>query len=109
MPSLEDDFKQVFGLSNGKWWLLLYGSQHQKTKLFVLNFIVRDITIVETKTLSPSLTLTMTNGDASHALAGGKVNISAGGATPLHIAADNGSLELINCLFKAGTDLNISD
>ncbi|CAL0313155.1 unnamed protein product [Lupinus luteus] len=42
-------------------------------------------------------------------LAGGKVNISDGGATPLHIAADNGSLELINCLLKAGTDPNISD
>ncbi|CAL0314587.1 unnamed protein product [Lupinus luteus] len=42
-------------------------------------------------------------------MSGGKVNISAGGATPLHIAADNGSLELINCLFKAGTDPNISD
>lgn len=41
--------------------------------------------------------------------AGAKVNISAGGATPLHIAADNGSLELINCLLKAGADPNISD
>lgn len=41
--------------------------------------------------------------------AGAKVNISAGGATPLHIAADNGSLELINCLLKAGADPNVSD
>ncbi|CAL0315958.1 unnamed protein product [Lupinus luteus] len=42
-------------------------------------------------------------------LAGGKLNISDGGATPLHIAADNGSLELINCLLKSGADPNISD
>ena len=41
--------------------------------------------------------------------AGAKVNISAGGATPLHIAADNGSLEIINCLLKAGADPNVSD
>ncbi|KAF7817823.1 Ankyrin-1 isoform A [Senna tora] len=41
--------------------------------------------------------------------AGGKVNVSAGGATPLHIAADNGSPELINCLLKAGADPNVSD
>lgn len=41
--------------------------------------------------------------------AGAKVNISAGGATPLHIAADNGSLELLNCLLKAGADPNVSD
>lgn len=41
--------------------------------------------------------------------AGAKVNVSAGGATPLHIAADNGSLELINSLLKAGTDPNVSD
>lgn len=41
--------------------------------------------------------------------AGAKVNVSAGGATPLHIAADNGSPELINCLLKAGADPNVSD
>lgn len=41
--------------------------------------------------------------------AGAKVNISAGGATPLHIAADNGSLELLNCLLKVGADPDVSD
>ncbi|XP_024025168.1 uncharacterized protein LOC21407303 [Morus notabilis] len=41
--------------------------------------------------------------------AGAKVNISAGGATPLHIAADNGSTEIINCLLKAGADPNVTD
>ncbi|GLT55205.1 hypothetical protein SLA2020_283480 [Shorea laevis] len=41
--------------------------------------------------------------------AGAKVNISAGGATPLHIAAYNGSLEIINCLLKAGADPNVTD
>ena len=41
--------------------------------------------------------------------AGAKVNISAGGATPLHIAADHGSLEIINCLLKAGADPNVID
>ncbi|GMY20820.1 ankyrin repeat, PH and SEC7 domain containing protein secG [Fagus crenata] len=41
--------------------------------------------------------------------AGANVNISAGGATPLHIAADNGSLEIINCLLKAKADPNVSD
>lgn len=41
--------------------------------------------------------------------AGANVNISAGGATPLHIAADNGSLEIINCLLKAGADPNVTD
>lgn len=41
--------------------------------------------------------------------AGAKVNIIAGGATPLHIAADHGSLELTNCLLKAGADPNVSD
>jgi len=44
-----------------------------------------------------------------HIQAGAKVNVSAGGATPLHIAADNGSLELINSLLKAGADPNVSD
>lgn len=43
------------------------------------------------------------------AQAGGKVNISAGGATPLHIAADNGNPEIINCLLDAGADPNIMD
>ncbi|KAI5669485.1 hypothetical protein M9H77_19338 [Catharanthus roseus] len=41
--------------------------------------------------------------------AGAKVNVSAGGATPLHIAADNGSPEIINCLLKAGADPNSID
>ncbi|GMN25542.1 hypothetical protein TIFTF001_000982 [Ficus carica] len=41
--------------------------------------------------------------------AGAKVNISAGGATPLHIAADNGSTEIINRLLKAGADPNVTD
>lgn len=41
--------------------------------------------------------------------AGAKANISAGGATPLHIAADNGSLELLNCLLKVGADPDVSD
>ncbi|XP_030534830.2 ankyrin-1 [Rhodamnia argentea] len=41
--------------------------------------------------------------------AGANVNISAGGATPLHIAADNGNPEIINCLLDAGADPNIVD
>ncbi|KAK4282898.1 hypothetical protein QN277_014223 [Acacia crassicarpa] len=41
--------------------------------------------------------------------AGANVNISAGGATPLHIAADNGNPEFINCLLKAGADPNVID
>lgn len=41
--------------------------------------------------------------------AGAKVNVSAGGATPLHIASDNGSLELMNSLLKAGADPNVAD
>lgn len=41
--------------------------------------------------------------------AGAKVNITAGGATPLHIAADNGSPEIINSLLKAGADPNVTD
>ncbi|XVF06340.1 hypothetical protein REPUB_Repub06bG0039400 [Reevesia pubescens] len=41
--------------------------------------------------------------------AGAKVNVTAGGATPLHIAADNGSPELINSLLKAGADTNAPD
>ncbi|KAJ0902143.1 putative ankyrin repeat-containing domain-containing protein [Helianthus annuus] len=41
--------------------------------------------------------------------AGAKVNIIAGGATPLHIAADIGNSELITCLLKAGADPNMTD
>ncbi|XP_050224541.1 uncharacterized protein LOC126674177 [Mercurialis annua] len=41
--------------------------------------------------------------------AGANVNITAGGATPLHIAADNGSPEILTCLLKAGADPNLSD
>ncbi|XP_057960363.1 uncharacterized protein LOC131152629 [Malania oleifera] len=41
--------------------------------------------------------------------AGANVNITAGGATPLHIAADNGSPDIINCLLKAGADPNAPD
>ncbi|GAB2287431.1 hypothetical protein Dimus_021808 [Dionaea muscipula] len=41
--------------------------------------------------------------------AGANVNVSAGGATPLHIAADNGSSEIINCLLDAGADPNVAD
>ncbi|XVF01559.1 hypothetical protein REPUB_Repub04eG0099600 [Reevesia pubescens] len=41
--------------------------------------------------------------------AGAKVSVIAGGATPLHIAADNGSPELINSLLKAGADPNFLD
>lgn len=37
------------------------------------------------------------------------MNITAGGATPLHIAADNGSPEIINSLLKAGADPNVTD
>lgn len=37
------------------------------------------------------------------------MNITAGGATPLHIAADGGSPEIINCLLKAGADPNSID
>ncbi|XP_008802839.1 ankyrin-1 [Phoenix dactylifera] len=41
--------------------------------------------------------------------AGASPNINAGGATPLHVAADNGSIEVIDCLLKAGGDPNICD
>ncbi|KAB2621420.1 ankyrin-1 [Pyrus ussuriensis x Pyrus communis] len=41
--------------------------------------------------------------------AGAKVNISAGGATPLHIAADIGSPEILQLLLKGGGDPNITD
>lgn len=41
--------------------------------------------------------------------AGARVNVTAGGATPLHIAADNGNPEIINCLLKAGADPNVTE
>jgi ankyrin repeat protein len=41
--------------------------------------------------------------------AGANPNIKAGGATPLHIAADSRHIELINCLLKAGGDPNAYD
>lgn len=41
--------------------------------------------------------------------AGANVNIIAGGATPLHIAADIGNIQIINCLLKAGADPNVAD
>jgi ankyrin repeat protein len=41
--------------------------------------------------------------------AGAHPNIRAGGATPLHIAADGGNMEIINCLLKAGSDPNACD
>lgn len=41
--------------------------------------------------------------------AGANVNVSAGGATPLHIAADIGNSDIINCLLKAGADPNVTD
>ncbi|KAH6771572.1 ankyrin repeat family protein [Perilla frutescens var. frutescens] len=41
--------------------------------------------------------------------AGATVNFTAGGATPLHIAADIGSPEIINCLLQAGADPNAID
>lgn len=41
--------------------------------------------------------------------AGANVNITAGGATPLHIAADHGSAEILKCLLKAGADPNVTD
>ncbi|PIN26606.1 26S proteasome regulatory complex, subunit PSMD10 [Handroanthus impetiginosus] len=41
--------------------------------------------------------------------AGAEVNVTAGGATPLHIAADGGSPEIINCLLQAGADPNAAD
>ncbi|CAA6653688.1 unnamed protein product [Spirodela intermedia] len=40
---------------------------------------------------------------------GADVNVSAGGTTPLHVAADIGSTDLINSLLKAGADANAED
>ncbi|KAL6989470.1 hypothetical protein U1Q18_015219 [Sarracenia purpurea var. burkii] len=54
------------------------------------------------------LSLSCSN-SASPVQAGAKVNVSAGGATPLHIAADNGSPEIIKCLLKAGADPDVLD
>ncbi|XP_020540414.1 ankyrin-1 isoform X1 [Jatropha curcas] len=41
--------------------------------------------------------------------AGANVNVTAGGATPLHVAADIGNPEILNCLLKAGADPNVTD
>ncbi|XP_064939773.1 uncharacterized protein LOC103998940 [Musa acuminata AAA Group] len=41
--------------------------------------------------------------------AGANPNASAGGATPLHVAADNGSREIVSCLIRAGGDPNLCD
>ncbi|KAG6514691.1 hypothetical protein ZIOFF_025061 [Zingiber officinale] len=41
--------------------------------------------------------------------AGADPNVSAGGATPLHVAADNGNQQIINCLIKAGGNPNLCD
>ncbi|KAK6140445.1 hypothetical protein DH2020_025829 [Rehmannia glutinosa] len=41
--------------------------------------------------------------------AGATVNVTAGGATPLHIAADGGNPEIIKCLLKAGADPDAID
>ncbi|KAK1295638.1 putative serine/threonine-protein kinase [Acorus calamus] len=41
--------------------------------------------------------------------AGAKPNVHAGGATPLHVAADMGDTQVLNCLLKAGADPNICD
>ncbi|XP_051122739.1 uncharacterized protein LOC127245757 [Andrographis paniculata] len=41
--------------------------------------------------------------------AGASVNTSAGGATPLHIAADGGSSDIINCLLQAGANPDAAD
>lgn len=41
--------------------------------------------------------------------AGADVNVRAGEATPLLIAAHNGSAEIIKCLLQAGADPNAAD
>lgn len=41
--------------------------------------------------------------------AGANVNVYAGGATPLHIAADGGNPEIINCLLQAGANPDATD
>ncbi|RWW64845.1 hypothetical protein BHE74_00027893 [Ensete ventricosum] len=41
--------------------------------------------------------------------AGANPNASAGGASPLHVAADNGSREIVSCLIRAGGDPNLCD
>ena len=41
--------------------------------------------------------------------AGAAVNVTAGGATPLHIGADLGSPEILNRLLEAGADCNVTD
>eukprot|EP00252_Welwitschia_mirabilis_P004722 TRINITY_DN15015_c0_g2_i1.p1 TRINITY_DN15015_c0_g2~~TRINITY_DN15015_c0_g2_i1.p1 ORF type:complete len:461 (-),score=133.94 TRINITY_DN15015_c0_g2_i1:57-1439(-) len=41
--------------------------------------------------------------------AGAHVNVHAGGATPMHIAADNGNVKMITCLLDAGADPNTTD
>lgn len=41
--------------------------------------------------------------------AGANPNVSAGGATPLHIAADHGRPDILSCLLEAGADPDITD
>lgn len=55
---------------------------------------------------SQSLALTII---VCYVQAGANPNINAGGATPLHVAADVGNLEVIRCLLNAGADPNASD
>ncbi|KAG8391036.1 hypothetical protein BUALT_Bualt01G0146200 [Buddleja alternifolia] len=53
------------------------------------------------------ISLTLTTGEMK--TAGAVVNVTAGGATPLHIAADSGSPEVINCLLHAGANPDATD